>query len=555
MFVIFVRKHRQLSRLIPILILSCLVSITLLSPLQPATADTLAAGLRGEYFDNEDFTNLKLTRTDATVDFNWVFASPDPTINSDNFSIRWTGQLIAPTTGNYLLVTQSDDGVRLWLGSQLLIDNLTPHPLSEDRSAAVSLTGGQSYNLRLEYFELTANAAIRLMWVRPGQTAPEIIPSANLATPVNPNPAPILAGLSPSIIPLGTANTTLTINGSNFLQGAIAQINNSARTTTFVSSTQLTAVLNASDLAIASQATITAVNPLPGGGTSNPLTLTVSGGFEADVAPRPNGTNNGTITIADWTQLGRFAAGLDVVNTGNEYQRADCAPRSSLGDGKITLTDWVQAGRYAAAIDPPTGAGGPISPVTNLDQSLEDGSGVGSWELGIGTFPFASYRPPTADNQPKVYAVAQSPNSVAIFCDCGGIENAIGFSFRFNSGNWELASSSTGSDSQEATLLVNAQQALSGFIGMALALPPNRHFGMGHRQVAVLTFRQRLGNIAPLFSKLEIEFADHPIAREVVSAEARNVRAIFATGSKTSVVARLNQDKQHLDKRLTAYKH
>ncbi|MBP6822654.1 MAG: hypothetical protein KA368_13985 [Acidobacteria bacterium] len=543
MFVIFVRKHRQLSRLIPILILGCLVSITLLNRLQPATADTLAAGLRGEYFDNEDFTNLKLTRTDSTIDFNWVFASPDPTINSDNFSIRWTGQLIAPATGNYVLVTQSDDGVRLWIGSQLLIDNLTPHPLSEDRSIAVSLTGGQSYNLRLEYFELTANAVVRLMWIRPGQTAPEIIPSANLATPVNANLAPTLAGLSPNIIPLGTANATVTINGGNFLQGAVAQINNSARTTTFVSSTQLTAVLTASDLAIATQFKITAVNPLPGGGTSNPLTLTVSGGFEADVAPRPNGTNNGTITIADWTQLGRFAAGLDVVNTGNEYQRADCAPRSSMGDGKITLTDWVQAGRYAAAIDPPTGAGGPIAPITNLNQPSEDGSGVGSWELEVGTFQVLPYRQLAASRQPElyaeIYAVTKTPNSVAIFCDCGGIENAIGFSFRFNSENWELASSSTGRDSQEATLLVNAQQALSGFIGMALALPPNRHFGMGHRQVAVLTFRQRLGNIAPLFSNLEIEFADQPIAREVVSAKAKSLRAIFASGSQTPVVARL----------------
>ena len=361
MFAIFDKKHRQLSSLIPILILACLVSISLLNPAQPAAADTLAAGLRGEYFDNEDFTNLKLTRTDATVDFNWVFASPDPVIGSENFSIRWTGQLIAPATGNYVFVTQSDDGVRLWLGNQLLVDNLTPHPQTEDRSVAVALTGGQSYNLRLEYFELTANAVIRLMWIRPGQTTPEIIPSANLTTPVNPNPAPTLANLSPSIIPLGTANTTLTINGGNFLQGAIVQINNATRATTFVSGVQLTAVLTPSDLAIATQAKITVVNPLPGGGTSNPLTLTVSGGFEADVAPRPNGTNNGTITIADWTQLGRFAAGLDVVNTGNEYQRADCAPRSSLGDGKITLTDWVQAGRYAAAIDPPTGAGGPVA--------------------------------------------------------------------------------------------------------------------------------------------------------------------------------------------------
>lgn len=523
MFTIFDKTCRHLSQ-IALLIVTCFVlSVSLLYPAsQPAAADTLAAGLKGDYFDNEDFTAFKLTRTDPTVDFNLVFNSPDPTINADTFSVRWTGQVIPPATGNYVFVTQSDDGVRLWLGNQLLIDNLTPHALTEDRSAAIALTGGQSYNLRLEYFELTANAIIRLMWIRPAQTAPEIIPTASLATPVNSNPAPILTSLLPTVIASGAASAALTVNGSNFLPGAIVQINNSARVTTFVSSTQLTATLQAADLAFAAQSKITAVNPLPGGGTSNPLTLTVSGGFEADVAPRPNGTNNGTVTIADWTQLGRFASGLDVVTVGNEYQRADCAPRSGLGDGRITLTDWVQAGRYATALDPVTGAGGPTAPANSLAEPLDK-----PVEDRIGQTQAIR----------QIYTFNQAPNSVVVVGEGLGDENAFGFSFKFDASRWELISAATGRDVVEATIFVNTGQASSGLAGLVLALPPNRGLSAGSREIAVLTFRQRFGNIAP-FSSVVVEFADRPIAREVASVKAFNLRANFVSGFQSLALGR-----------------
>jgi len=56
-------------------------------------------------------------------------------------------------------------------------------------------------------------------------------------------------------------------------------------------------------------------------------------------------------------------AGLDVPTNGSEFQRADCAPRSTLGDGAITIADWVQVGRYMTGLDPLTPAGGPTSAV------------------------------------------------------------------------------------------------------------------------------------------------------------------------------------------------
>lgn len=516
---------------------------------QPAVADVSAAGLRGEYFDNEDFTGLKLTRTDATVDFNWGFASPDPLINPETFSIRWTGQLIAPVSGNYVLVTQSDDGVRLWLGNQLMIDNFTSHPLTEDRSSSIALNAGQSYNLRLEYFEMTANAIIRLMWIRPGQTAPEIIPSSNLVTPVNPNAAPVLSALSPNIIPSGNSSVNLTVNGSSFLQGAIVQFNNQSRVTSFINSGQLTAVIPAADIAFASLAKITVVNPLPGGGTSNPLMLTITGGFEADVQPRPTGNNNGTVTIADWTQLGRFSSGLDVAANGGEFQRADCAPKSGLGDGRLTLTDWVQAGRYAAALDPAVAAGGPAVPVNSFsaapsDSLTGDDTGNSAAEFHQNSlfeyFQFhrmmsLKYRIP--DRQ--IYFSPQSSNSIAVVLSGGADANAAGFSFRYDASRWQFVSAIPGKAANQAVVFVNDRLNSTGRVGIALALPAGQQMKADEDQLLVLTFRPRFGNIANVFSPTMIEFTDHPVPRELVNAKAENLRVVFAMVDKMPALARL----------------
>ena len=74
--------------------------------------------------------------------------------------------------------------------------------------------------------------------------------------------------------------------------------------------------------------------------------------LEGDVASRTNGDE--TLRANDWFQEGRFVAGLDTIASPGEFQRADCAPRSTLGDGYITVADWVQVGRYVVGLDPVT---------------------------------------------------------------------------------------------------------------------------------------------------------------------------------------------------------
>jgi YVTN family beta-propeller protein len=142
-----------------------------------ATAFT-GTGLYGEYFDNDDFTSLKLTRVDATIDFDWQRGSPHSLIGPELFSVRWTGQ-VQPIYGEtYTFYTQSDDGVRLWVNNQLLIDNWIDHALTED-SATITLQANQKYNIRVEYFEGGSDAVIRLLWSSARQ-AKQIIPQIHL---------------------------------------------------------------------------------------------------------------------------------------------------------------------------------------------------------------------------------------------------------------------------------------------------------------------------------------------------------------------------------------
>ena len=167
-------------------------------PPPPPPSGGTGTGLRGEYFNNKTLTGTAaLTRTDSTVNFAWT-GSPGTGVNADNFSVRWTGQVEAPTTGSYTFQTVSDDGVRVWLtnGSETqVINNWTDHAPTTNNSSAVSLTGGTKYTIRMEFYEATGGAEARLRWQTPGSTSFVAVPQgrlypANGTTPPPPPPPP-----------------------------------------------------------------------------------------------------------------------------------------------------------------------------------------------------------------------------------------------------------------------------------------------------------------------------------------------------------------------------
>jgi hypothetical protein len=145
-------------------------------PPAPSTGD----GLQATYFNNADFTGSQITRTDKTVNFNWGTGSPDSSIGNNTFSARWTGKIMVPATGKYTFYTRSDDGVRLWVNGQLLINNWTLHSVT-DNKAQITLSAGQKYDIKMEYYENTGKAVAKLYWSSATQSK-QIIPTNYLYT-------------------------------------------------------------------------------------------------------------------------------------------------------------------------------------------------------------------------------------------------------------------------------------------------------------------------------------------------------------------------------------
>ncbi|HKI06636.1 MAG TPA: PA14 domain-containing protein [Thermoanaerobaculia bacterium] len=145
-------------------------------------------GLSATYWDNQDFTGTTVSRVDPTVNFDWGSGSPAAGIGADTFSARWTGQVQARVTGTHTFYTVSDDGVRLWINNVLVINNWTDHAPTEN-SGTISLTAGQRYDVRMEFYENGGGAVAKLLWSAPG-LAKETVPQAQLFPTGGTTPAP-----------------------------------------------------------------------------------------------------------------------------------------------------------------------------------------------------------------------------------------------------------------------------------------------------------------------------------------------------------------------------
>ncbi|MCP3903959.1 MAG: hypothetical protein GY715_10030, partial [Planctomycetes bacterium] len=112
-------------------------------------------------------------------DFNWGDGSPDPIVPNEDFSVRWTGAITTPTAaGTYTFYTITDDGLRLWVNDQLLIDEWHAQSPTE-HSGAIALAANTTYLVRMDYREDGGGAEARLEWEPPG-SARAVIPTEAL---------------------------------------------------------------------------------------------------------------------------------------------------------------------------------------------------------------------------------------------------------------------------------------------------------------------------------------------------------------------------------------
>ncbi|MCF8357218.1 MAG: glycoside hydrolase family 3 C-terminal domain-containing protein [Prolixibacteraceae bacterium] len=133
-------------------------------------------GLKGEYFNGINFEGPPVvTKVDDQIRMFWMEGSPTSTqvaqgmltdeqqVNSDYFSIRWTGKLKAPETGTWEIGFVSDDGVRLYLDGELIAEDWTVHDMMPTISK-VDFEAGREYDIKLEYYEEMGDAGIWLVW-------------------------------------------------------------------------------------------------------------------------------------------------------------------------------------------------------------------------------------------------------------------------------------------------------------------------------------------------------------------------------------------------------
>jgi beta-glucosidase len=114
-------------------------------------------GLLGEYFDNAVWAGEpKLTRVDEGIEFRWSHNPPGEGIPRERFSVRWSGKLVVPAGGRFVLSLMNSSIARLFLDGDLLLEHTTPEKLVHDLqdllvTAEVELEAGKEYALRLEF--------------------------------------------------------------------------------------------------------------------------------------------------------------------------------------------------------------------------------------------------------------------------------------------------------------------------------------------------------------------------------------------------------------------
>jgi hypothetical protein len=148
--------------------------------LDPNNGILLDIGLNASYYDDVSPVGTPvLTQEILNVDYDWYIGSPDPLVPNDAFSARYEGQVRIVENGNYNFITYSDDGVRVWVDGNLVIDDWESQSRTKNESGVVSLSVG-TYDLVVEYYDYAEAATISLLWTTPSNPTEEVIPASFL---------------------------------------------------------------------------------------------------------------------------------------------------------------------------------------------------------------------------------------------------------------------------------------------------------------------------------------------------------------------------------------
>lgn len=208
-------------------------------------------------FDTEALinTNVVSNTIDAEAPGSAVNSLPTTQL-APTFNISWSGQDAPNGSGllNYDVFFSANNGP-----SQSLLSGTT--------ATSTQFTGEPNTTYR--FYSIARDNAGNV-------ELPPATPDAVTTIGAEPNPVPMLTGLSPNSTAAGSPQFTLNVSGNSFISDSVVQWNGTPRTTTFVSATELSAIITADDIAVESAASVTVVNPAPGGGSSNSLIFSIN---------------------------------------------------------------------------------------------------------------------------------------------------------------------------------------------------------------------------------------------------------------------------------------
>jgi beta-glucosidase len=135
-------------------------------------------GLKGEYFPNMNLEGSPvMSRTDRAVNFAWGDTGISPQLLK-NYSVRWTGYLRPPESGDFLIGFTGQDGYRLWLDGNLLVEDWTLHHPASTLTKKVHLEKDHPYSLKIEYFQDVRSSESRLIWSLPDNEVRKAVEAA-----------------------------------------------------------------------------------------------------------------------------------------------------------------------------------------------------------------------------------------------------------------------------------------------------------------------------------------------------------------------------------------
>jgi hypothetical protein len=264
--------------------------------------------LRADYYDNIDFTGTRVRKIDPVVSFDWGGGQPDPAVGPDQFSVRWIGQVQPRFTETYALYVVADDGVRLWVNNQLLVDRWIDQGPTE-YAGFLQLQAGYLYDIKMEMYENGGGAVARLLWSSPS-VSKEVIPSTQLYPPISSNIPPNVTLTSPATGAVFVATSTVTLSAdASDLDGAVIRVDFYAGTTKIGQASSLPFTTGWANVPAGSHVLrAVAIDDSALSRTSAPVNITVVAGFTSNLTLISTGAvwkylDNGSDQGGAWTAM------------------------------------------------------------------------------------------------------------------------------------------------------------------------------------------------------------------------------------------------------------